>query len=55
MKIIKAGHIKPKRVTCYGCGATLEYTQTDVKHVNSIKYITCPLCRRSIKLKEVDK
>ena len=37
---------------CFGCGAELEYYAADVKRFNSQAYITCPLCKRSIRLEE---
>lgn len=52
MRVIRFGHIRPKRIHCFGCGAELEYYAADVKRFNGQAYITCPLCKRSIRLEE---
>lgn len=52
MGVVRFGHIKPKRICCFGCGAELEYYSTDVKRFNGQPYIVCPLCRRNIRLEE---
>ena len=52
MRVIRFGHVRPKRIHCFGCGAELEYYAVDVKRFNGQAYITCPLCKRSIRLEE---
>lgn len=54
MKVIREG--KPEQVDCKQCGSLLEYQPSDVKieqtHMNEYaKYITCPVCNRSIEVK----
>lgn len=58
MQVIKYGRIKPTKITCQGCGATLGYTERDVvlKRLpgRDFYYVVCPVCGRktSIYLKE---
>ena len=54
MRIIKAGHIKPKEIWCSGCGAELEYTKHDVNYsqLSREHSIVCPLCCKRIVLEK---
>ena len=48
MKIIEYGHIKPREITCNGCGAILEYTDVDLTLLVSKYAVKCPVCGRKI-------
>ena len=48
MHVTKYGDIKPKKLECRSCGATLSYTPMDVKTKNlprrEYHYVVCPVC-----------
>nr|DAL30203.1 MAG TPA_asm: trcl Probable zinc-ribbon domain [Caudoviricetes sp.] len=52
MKIISYGSIKPEKASCWFCGAELEYTYADIKHLYTAAvdkvYVECPMCRNRI-------
>ena len=48
MQVTKYGDIKPKKLDCRSCGATLSYTPMDVKGQRLLErdyfYTICPVC-----------
>lgn len=48
MRIISYGHIKPKMMTCGGCGAVFEYLPRDIEIFTGTRtpknLVCCPVC-----------
>lgn len=57
MRVKEYKHIQPEEATCNRCGATLEYCPADVqvhpKRDDLVRYITCPVCGKGIRLDSV--
>lgn len=52
MKILSYGHVKPKIMTCGGCGAVYEYLPRDVETFQpgtkyAKNFVKCPVCRHT--------
>ena len=48
MKVIKDN--SKKRITCPSCDSILEYDHKDVKNINGVKNIHCPVCDTDIQI-----
>lgn len=57
MRILSYGHITPKQIVCNHCGATLEYTDADVRlktpdRFTSFRTLQCACCGRTVVLEK---
>ena len=59
MKVYQYGHIKPQYAFCSGCGAILEFVESDIhmskkcltrgpQHDGTDRYVMCPCCLKAV-------
>ncbi len=55
MRIVEYGSIKPDIEFCTNCGCVFEYVNCDIKHIENISFVFCPVCKKVHLLKREER